>query len=122
MMVDKMKDIRYQLDVRDKNFVDLRHQPKSFTDECDETIDILKSLDDAIEIGERIINDDYVVYTDDLDKWFEKSDISDIIHRQMPKSLRDELDTCYEIANNKKNKDIEDFFNLIKNNFENWWS
>ena len=53
VMVWKMKDILYQLDVVDKEFVDLRHQ-----DHCKDNGydgDMLKSLEECIEIGERLI-------------------------------------------------------------------
>ena len=33
MMVSKKEDMRYQFDVTDKNFIDLRHQPISFNEE-----------------------------------------------------------------------------------------
>ena len=50
MMVDKMKDMRYQLDVKDKWFVNLRDQPLSFENQ-EERIDCIAGLDKAIEIG-----------------------------------------------------------------------
>lgn len=58
MIVYKLKDMRYQFDVIDAGFVDLRHQPTgNYTGEDSdyETEDHLKELDMAIELGEELM-------------------------------------------------------------------
>lgn len=58
MIVYKLKDMRYQFDVIDAGFVDLRHQPTGdYTGEDSdyETEDHLKELDMAIELGEELM-------------------------------------------------------------------
>lgn len=74
VMVHKMKDMRYQFDHLDADFVDLRHQPvgtpSSQTGACDEYEqyeDQLVGLDKAIELGEEIIKGD-VFFGDEEDK------------------------------------------------------
>ena len=120
MIVHKLKDIRYQLDIVDSWFVDLRHQPDyNSTGDNNLTVDRLESLDKAIEIGERIIADDYIKYTPRIEEWFDG--IGDITV-PMPEDLREELKLLYIESEEKLNKDKEDFFNIIRDNHIMWWS
>ena len=122
MMVYKMKDIRYQLDVRDRWFVDLRHQPKNIDDkgESSETEDHLEGLDKAIEIGERIIKNDYVEYTPSVKKWFDEHDF--FSNEKMPDDIHKQWRKCHDIADKRERKDRKDFFNIIRDNNQLWWS
>ena len=67
VIVWKMKDMLYQLDVLDSDFVDLRNQQHCKDNGYDG--DLLKSLEECIEIGERLIEDDYVIYPDAVKEW-----------------------------------------------------
>lgn len=120
MIVLKMKDMRYQLDVIDADFVDLRHQPKGVCcSDSEDTIDNLQSLDKAIEIGERIMKNDYNKYTPRLNKWFDKYGFNIDI---MPDDLRKELLKIYKEADENEKNDRDEFFNIIRDNHIYWWS
>ena len=119
MMVSKMEDMRYQFDVTDKNFIDLRHQPISFNEENTDTEDNLKGLDEAIEIGKRIIRNDYIEYTPDVEKWFETH--SFLEGDEMPDSLRKEWENYNRIAEKKEQDDRKNFFNIIRDEHQKWW-
>lgn len=119
MIVYKLKDIRYQLDVVDSYFVDLRHQPKTVGDENGETVDHLEGLDRAIELGEKILKDEYgIVYPENIQKWFDE-------HGRFTK-LPDELNKSYikflEDSDQQEKNDRNEFFNIIRDNHELWWS
>lgn len=120
MIVLKLKDMRHQLDVVDADFVDLRHQPKDIMDsDSEDTMDVLKGLDQAIEIGERIIENDYIKSTPRLKKWFDEHSIFD---ESMPDDLHEEFKKiCNEADENEANDRME-FFNLIRDNHKYWWS
>lgn len=132
MMVYKLKDIRYQLDVVDSDFVDLRHQPTREYEEyydsdnnlvkVEKTEDRLASLDKSIEIGERILKDDYIHYTPEIQKWFDEHRIFDDIYNSMPEDLNEKMMKIHDESEYNRKKDIEDFFNIIRDNFIFWWS
>lgn len=119
MMVEKMKDMRYQFDVRDKHFINLRHQPVNFSEDCDEFTDLLKSLDEAIEVGERILKDDYLHYTPKVKKWFDENIL--VLNSEMPDDVKDEFIKCCEKEVKDQKKDRKKFFNIIRDNHELWW-
>lgn len=119
MMLNKMEDMRYQFDVKDKKFVDLRHQPVHF-DETSEFEDDLKGLDEAIEIGRRIIKNDYVEYTPEVEDWFKIH--SFLNGDKMSDSLRKEWKKCHDIAEKKEQEDRKKFFDIIRDEHQKWWS
>lgn len=124
MMVMKLKDMRYQLDVVDADFVDLRHQPvKGGTkpgDEDYEEQDCLAGLDKVIEIGERILKDDYTHYPEKLENFMETRGIFEF---GFPNNeLRDMFIKACQDAELEKKKDIKEFFETIRTEHENWWS
>ena len=115
-IVWKMKDILYQLDVVDKNIVDLRNQVQYKDNGYNG--DLLKSLEECIEIGERIIEDDYIAYPDIVKEWLSQNSIAEKIPEDVNKLLLE----SYDEADKKKEDDIERFFNIFKNNYMGWWS
>lgn len=120
MIVLKLKDMRHQLDVVDADFVDLRHQPKDILDsDSEDTTDVLKGLDQAIEIGERIIKNDYCQYTPRIKKWFDEHNIFD---ESMPDDLHEEFKKLCNEADKNEENDRNEFFNLIRDNHKYWWS
>ena len=119
MIVDKLKDMRYQFDVVDIEHVDLRHQPVDFNQDNDETVDHLKELDEVIEIGERIIKGEYINYTPEIQKWYDENGY---FSKKMPDDLNKKLMEIYKESDEKELKDRNDFFNLIRDNHQKWWS
>lgn len=117
MIVDKLKDMRYQFDIIDSDNVDLRHQPSEFGES--DVVDRLEQLDRVIEIGERLIKDDYTQYTPELNEWFESNDIFD---NDTPKEISDKLDIIHKDAEIRRMNDIQEFFNLMRDYHEYWWS
>ena len=115
-IVWKMKDMLYQLDVVDKNIVDLRNQVQYKDNGYNG--DLLKSLEECIEIGERIIEDDYIAYPDIVKEWLSQNSIAEKIPEDVNKLLLE----SYDEADKKKEDDIERFFNIFKNNYMGWWS
>ena len=115
-IVWKMKDMLYQLDVVDKNIVDLRNQVQYKDNGYNG--DLLKSLEECIEIGERIIEDDYITYPDIVKEWLSQNSIAEKIPEDVNKLLLE----SYNEADKKKEDDIERFFNIFKNNYMGWWS
>ena len=118
-IVWKMKDMLYQLDVVDRDIVDLRNQVQYKDNGYNG--DLLKSLEDCIEVGERIIEDDYITYTDipdNVKEWLSQHSILE----KMPEDLNKILLELYNEADKKKEDDIERFFNIFKNNYTGWWS
>ncbi|MCM1221187.1 MAG: hypothetical protein NC548_42575 [Lachnospiraceae bacterium] len=122
MIVDKMKDMRYQLDVVDGEYVDLRHQPASMDADESDTVDRLAGLDKAIEIGERLLKDDYLEYTPNVQKWFDEHGYCYTGENKMSDKLHDEWFNCHKKSEKKRKKDINDFFNTIKKEHTMWWS
>lgn len=119
MMVYKLKDIQYQLDVVDSDFVDLRHQPKTIGDENGETVDHLESLDKAIELGEKLLEDKYGTdYPEDIKKWFDEHGHFSKLPDELNKKYWKYLDESYRQEKNDRNE----FFNIIRDNHEKWWS
>ena len=116
VIVWKMKDMLYQLDVVDKNIVDLRNQVQYKDNGYNG--DLLKSLEECIEIGERIIEDDYIVYPDIVKEWLSQNSIAE----KIPEDINKLLLESYDEADKKKEDDIERFFNIFKNNYTGWWS
>lgn len=119
MMVDKMKDMRNQFDNVDVKYVDLRHQPKSFTDDNGETVDNLTGLDKAIELGERILTHDYIEYTPDIDEWHKTHDI---FEDNIPDDIKKKFNKIHEKAEKMENNDRKKFFNTIRDEHIKWWS
>ena len=117
MMVDKMKDMRYQFDYIDAKFVDLRHQP-SYND-SNIIIDRIAELDKAIEVGERLLDDDYLIQHPDVEKWLNENQL-------LPVKRADDIKTKftkgYYDGKDAREKDKILCFNLISQNHENWWT
>lgn len=116
MMVDKMKDMRVQFEK--DNFIDLRHQPVYFNGECKEYTDNLKGLDLVIEIGERLIKDDYLKTPKEVDDWFSKHFLDS---DNMPEDIKTQWNKCQETAKEQQEKDKNMFFNTIRDEHEKWW-
>jgi hypothetical protein len=116
VIVWKLKDMLYQLDVVDSWFVDLRHQEHCKDNGYDG--DTLKSLDECIEIGERLIADDYIVYPDEVKNWLSEHNINE----KMPENIIELMAECYHESEWRKSEDNEKFFNLIKKYHWGWWS
>jgi hypothetical protein len=116
VIVWKMKDMLYQLDVLDSDIVDLRYQ-----EHCKDNGyngDLLKSLEECIEIGERLIADDYIIYPEIVEKWKSEHKWSD----DMPDDIRKLLMDSYEDAERRKTEDNEKFFDVMKKYHWGWWS
>lgn len=116
VIVWKMKDMLYQLEVVDSNIVDLRNQEHCKYNGYDG--DLIKSLEECIEIGERIIADEYDNYPDDVEKWLADHSLSETmpedIHKLFMKSIDD--------ADKLKDEDNEKFFDIMKKHHWGWWS
>ena len=125
MMVDKMKDMRYQFDVVDKDFVDMRHQPtKVFSKPEDsdyEEVDNLIGLDKAIELGERILNHDYLQYTPEVEKWFSEHR-GLYFNEKMPEDIHKQFIDCCKESEENEQQDINEFFNIIRDEHQKWWT
>lgn len=116
VIVWKMKDMLYQLDVLDSDIVDLRYQEHCKDNGYDG--DLLKSLEECIEIGERLIADDYIIYPEIVEKWKSEHKWSD----DMPDDIRKLLMDSYEDAERRKTEDNEKFFDTMKKYHWGWWS
>lgn len=116
VIVWKMKDMLYQLDVLDRSFVDLRNQQLYKDNGYDG--DLIKSLEECIEIGERLIKDDYIIYPDIVEEWMAKHKWSD----EMPDDVRKLLMDSYEDADRRRLEDNEKFFDIMKKHHCGWWS
>ena len=116
VIVWKMKDMLYQLDVLDSDIVDLRNQ--EHLKDNGYNGDLIKSLEECIEIGERLIEDDYTIYPEVVDEWF-------AIHgylEKMPEDIRKLfMDACRE-AEVRRSEDNEKFFDTMKKHHYGWWS
>lgn len=122
VMVDKMKDMRYQFDNVDKWFVDLRHQPigTSSPDDSDyESEDHLVGLDRAIELGEKILKGDaYYEYPEDVQKYLDGKRKNE----QGSEEMRKKFLECCEKQDEEYRNDIKMFFNIIRDEHSQWWS
>ena len=116
VIVWKMKDMLYQLDVLDSDIVDLRNQEHCKNNGYDG--DLIKSLEECIEIGERLIEDDYTIYPEEVDKWFATHGYLE----KMPEDIRKLfMDACRE-AEVRRSEDNEKFFDIMKKHHYGWWS
>lgn len=123
MMVLKMKDMRHQLDVVDRKFVDLRHQPIKLNDDgTTGVVDELAGLDRAIEVGERLLKHDYVQYTPNILKYFEERGVDILPITQLPDELQTEMKEVYKKSSEDEKKDWTEFFNTIRDEHHKWWS
>ena len=116
VIVWKMKDMLYQLDVLDSDIVDLRNQ-----EHCKDNGyngDLLKSLEECIEIGERLLKDDYVIYPEVVNEWFETHGHLEKMPDDIQKLF---IDACKE-GDNKRSEDNEKFFDIMKKHHCGWWS
>jgi hypothetical protein len=116
VMVWKMKDMLYQLDVVDKSFVDLRNQ-EHLKDNGYEG-DMLKSLEECIEIGERLIDDDYYKSPDVVEKWFNEHKFNETMPEDIYKLFLESL----KESEKQREKDNEKFFDIMKRHHYGWWS
>lgn len=116
VIIWKMKDMLYQLDVVDSNIVDLRNQEHCKDNGYDG--DLIKSLEECIEIGERLIEDDYTICPEVVDEWFETHGHLE----KMPEDIRKLfMDACRE-AEVRRSEDNEKFFDTMKKHHYGWWS
>ena len=116
VVVWKMKDMLYQLDVVDRKFVDLRNQEHYKDNGYDG--DLIKSLEECIEIGERLLKDDYMICPEVVDEWFAKHGYVE----EMPEDIRKLfIDACKE-ADVRRSEDNEKFFDIMKKHHWGWWS
>ena len=116
VIVWKMKDMLYQLDVVDSDIVDLRNQ-----EHCKDNGyggDLIKSLEECIEIGERIIADDYENYPDVVKNWFSDHSLSE----RMPEDIHKLFVESNDMAENIKHEDNEKFFDIMKKHHWGWWN
>ena len=123
MVLWKLKDMRYQFDNIDISYVDLRHQPttNSKNEEIWEvTEDHLEGLDRAIELGDKLLNDEnyYPIYSKKLKKWFNENGFN----KELPEDLRKEFMDAYKKCDDDYKNDIIEFFNIIGKNLQLWWS
>ena len=116
VIVWKMKDMLYQLDVVDRDIVDLRHQPHCTDNGYDG--DLIKSLEECIEIGERIIADDYLKNSDVVDEWFETHKFTDKMPEDISKLFKE---ACHN-AEKRRSEDNEKFFDTMKKYHWGWWT
>ena len=115
-MVWKMEDMLYQLDVKDSWFIDLRHQDCCEDDEYGG--DKIKSLEECIEIGNRLIEDEYDKFPDAVDDWFAKHSLGEA----MPEDVHRLFIGACEDAEKRKEEDNEKFFDIMKKHHWGWWS
>ena len=115
VIVWKMKDMLYQLDVLDSDIVDLRNQEHLKNNGYNG--DMLKSLEECIEIGERILDDNYEVYPEVVDNWF-----STHVWEKMPDDIHELFIEACKDADRRRSEDNEKFFDIMKKHHWNWWS
>ena len=116
-IVWKMEDMLHQLDVEDSWFIDLRHQ--DCCEDSDYGEDKIKSLEDCIEIGNRLIEDEYVKFPYVVEDWFSKHSLIDEV---MPEDVHKLfIDACVD-ADKRKEEDNEKFFDIMKKHHWGWWS
>ena len=115
-IVWKMKDMLYQLDVVDSKFVDLRNQ--EFYKDNGYNGDLLKSLEECIEIGERLLADDYLIEPDIVKEWFSKNGFLE----KMPDDIREFFMEANREAEKRRQEDNDKFFDIMKKHHWGWWS
>ena len=116
VIVWKMKDMLYQLDVVDRKFVDLRNQ--QYYKDNGYNGDLIKSLEECIELGERLLADDYDKNPDVVNEWFATHNYTE----KMPEDIRKIfIDSCHE-SEKMRLDDNEKFFDIMKKHHWNWWS
>ena len=118
VIVWKMKDMLYQLDVVDRRFVNLRNQEHCKNNGYNG--DLLKSLEECIEIGERLIEDDYVVYPEEVEEWLLKH--GHCFNDVMPEDIHKSFMKAIEESEKRQNEDNEKFFDIMKKHHYGWWS
>lgn len=116
VVVWKMKDMLYQLDVVDRKFVDLRNQ-EHYKDNGYNG-DMIKSLEECIEIGERLLADDYFKEPDVCKQWILNNGIS----KTMPEDIRKIYMESIHESEKRKQDDNDKFFDIIKKHHWGWWS
>lgn len=116
VIVWKMKDMLYQFDVVDSDIVDLRNQ--EHLKDNGYNGDLIKSLEECIELGERLIEDDYTIYPEVVDEWFATHGYL----KKMPEDIRKLfMDACRE-AEVRRSEDNEKFFDIMKKHHYGWWT
>lgn len=115
-IVWKMKDMLYQLDVVDSNFIDLRNQ--EFYKDNGYNGDLLKSLEECIEIGERLLADDYFIEPDIVKEWFSKNGFLE----KMPDDIREIFMEANRESEKRRQEDNDKFFDIMKKHHWGWWS
>ena len=118
VIVWKMKDMLYQLDIVDRRFVNLREQEHCKNNGYNG--DLLKSLEECIEIGERLMADDYVVYPEEVEEWFLKH--GHCFNDVMPEDIHKSFMKAIEESEKRQNEDNEKFFDIMKKHHYGWWS
>lgn len=116
VIIWKMKDMLYQLDVVDSKFVDLRNQ--EFYKDNGYNGDLLKSLEECIEIGERLIADDYLIEPDIVKEWFSNNGFLE----KMPDDIREIFMEANREAEKRRQEDNDKFFDIMKKHHWGWWS
>ena len=116
VIVWKMKDMLYQLDVVDSKFVDLRNQ--ELYKDNGYNGDLLKSLEECIEIGERLLADDYLIEPDIVKEWFSKNGFLE----KMPDDIREIFMEANREAEKRRQEDNDKFFDIMKKHHWGWWS
>lgn len=116
VIIWKMKDMLYQLDVVDSKFVDLRNQ--ELYKDNGYNGDLLKSLEECIEIGERLLADDYLIEPDIVKEWFSKNGFLE----KMPDDIREIFMEANREAEKRRQEDNDKFFNIMKKHHWGWWS
>lgn len=118
MILYKLKDMQYQFDILDSNFIDLRHQPKNVDEDCEEFEDHLSGLDESIKIGERLYKSEYIEYPPEIEEWFKNHSVID----EIPHKINNKLNKIYSDADKREKLDNKKFFNLIRDEHNKWWS
>ena len=116
VIIWKMKDMLYQLDVVDSKFVDLRNQ--ELYKDNGYNGDLLKSLEECIEIGERLLADDYLIEPDIVKEWFSKNGFLE----KMPDDIREIFMEANREAEKRRQEDNDKFFDIMKKHHWGWWS
>lgn len=116
VIIWKMKDMLYQLDVVDSKFVDLRNQ--EFYKDNGYNGDLLKSLEECIEIGERLLADDYFIEPDIVKEWFSKNGFLE----KMPDDICEIFMEANREAEKRRQEDNDKFFDIMKKHHWGWWS
>lgn len=116
VIVWKMKDMLHQLDVVDSNIVDLRNQEHCKDNGYDG--DLIKSLEECIEIGERLLADEYDEYPDIVEEWLSEHSVLE----SMPSDIENVFLESIRTSEERKSADNEKFFDVMKKHHWGWWS